>query len=60
MSEVHVWFPRRLRIVLTMCLLSALASAVSAQDDAHVGTWELNVEKSTFDPGPPPRRQTLW
>src|SRR6185369_11315453 len=26
---------------------------------SRVGTWELNLEKSTFSPGPAPRRQTL-
>ena len=31
----------------------------SAQEEPHVGTWELNLAKSTFSPGPPPRRQTL-
>ena len=33
---------------------------VYGQSDAHVGTWELNLQKSSFDPGPPPRRQTLF
>lgn len=60
MSRVNVWFTRGVPIMLAMCLLPALTSVASAQDDAHVGTWELNLEKSTFNPGPPPRRQTLW
>ena len=60
MSAVNVWFTRRIPIVLTICLLPALIPVASAQNDAHVGTWELNLEKSTFNPGPPPRRQTLW
>ena len=60
MSEITVRFTRRVPIMLAICLLPALTSVVSAQGDAHVGTWELNLEKSTFDPGPPPRRQTLW
>ena len=60
MSEVNVRFTRRVPIMLAMCLLPALTSVASAQDDAHVGTWELNLQKSTFDPGPPPMRQTLW
>jgi hypothetical protein len=25
-----------------------------------VGAWELDLSKSTFSPGPPPRRQTLF
>jgi hypothetical protein len=60
MSQVNVRLTRRLPIMLAMCLLSVLPSVGSAQDDPHVGLWELNLEKSTFDPGPPPRRQTLW
>jgi hypothetical protein len=60
MSEVNVRFTRRVPIMLAMCLLPALTSVASAQVDAHVGTWELNLQKSTFDPGPPPMRQTLW
>jgi hypothetical protein len=27
--------------------------------DPWVGTWRLNLEKSKFDPGPPPQRNTL-
>ena len=60
MGAVTVWFTRRLPVLLAVCLLPALTSVVSAETDAHVGMWELNLEKSTFDPGPPPRRQTLW
>lgn len=60
MRVVSGWFARCIVIVLAICLLPALTSVASAQDDAHVGTWELNLEKSTFNPGPPPRRQTLW
>ena len=32
---------------------------VSAQEQPHVGTWDLNLAKSTFNPGPPPLRQAL-
>ena len=37
-----------------------LASAASAQSlpDLVLGTWILNVEKSTYDPGPAPKAQT--
>jgi hypothetical protein len=60
MNAVTVWFTRGVPIMLAMCLLAALTSVVSAQGDAHVGAWELNLAKSTFNPGPPPKRQTLW
>jgi hypothetical protein len=29
-----------------------------AQGDPHVGTWVLNVAKSKYTPGPPPKEQT--
>jgi hypothetical protein len=45
--------------VLTVCLAAHVASAFSGQDEPRVGTWELNLAKSTFSPGPPPKRQTL-
>lgn len=47
-------------VPILLALLVALTSVVIAQDDPHVGTWELNLSKSTFTPGPPPKRQTLW
>ena len=44
----------------TVVLALGLATArVSAQGELRVGTWELNLAKSTFSPGPPPQRQTL-
>jgi hypothetical protein len=42
-----------------LCLVTVLASAVFAQAESRVGTWELNLAKSTFSPGPAPKRQTL-
>src|SRR5216684_8590801 len=50
---------RCISIILAMCSLGTLKSVASAQDDPQVGTWELNLAKSTFSPGPPPGRQTL-
>jgi hypothetical protein len=47
-------------ILLTLCMSAALAPVVLAEGDAHVGSWQLNLAKSTFNPGPPPKRQTLW
>ena len=60
MTAVNVWLARAGPIGLAMCLVAALTSLASAQEDRHVGAWELNVAKSTFNPGPPPTRQTLW
>ena len=48
-------------VVGTLTLL-ALAGArpapALAQTDPHVGTWVLDVNKSKYTPGPPPRAQT--
>jgi hypothetical protein len=34
-------------------------SAQTAQNDRFVGTWKLNVAKSKFSPGPPPKSATV-
>jgi len=45
--------------VLALGLMPPEASVAVAQGELRVGTWELNLAKSTFSPDPPPRRQTL-
>jgi hypothetical protein len=55
---------RRTTLLLTgMVLLgvdfTAQHGASFAQSDPFVGTWQLNIAKSKFTPGPPPRNQTL-
>ncbi len=60
MKATHARYGQRFAIAIATCLFSVLTAIASAQSDAHVGTWELNLAKSTFDPGPPPRRQTLF
>jgi hypothetical protein len=35
----------------------AIASGTAAAADAVIGTWKLNVAKSTFSPGPGPKSQ---
>jgi hypothetical protein len=47
-------------IILAICPLATPTSVVSAQSDPRVGVWELNLQKSTFNPGPAPTKQTLW
>ena len=34
-------------------------AALSQSTDPWIGTWKLNVAKSTFNPGPPPRSNTV-
>jgi hypothetical protein len=56
----RVWLIPALSIVFVTWPLARLTSLALAQTDPHVGMWDLNLEKSTFTPGPPPRKQTLW
>jgi hypothetical protein len=48
---------------LALCCLAAGAAVISSgsvlADDNWMGAWTLNVEKSKFVPGPPPRSQTI-
>jgi hypothetical protein len=56
---------RRTTITLTTMALLGLAVATAlpqagfAQSNPLVGTWKLNLAKSKFSPGPPPRSLTL-
>lgn len=45
-------------VVLALFFVVALSLA-AAQNEPRVGTWELNLAKSTFSPGPAPKKQTL-
>lgn len=60
MSAINVWPARGVPFLLAVCLLGGLTAVAVAQDDPHIGTWQLNLAKSTFNPGPPPKRQSLW
>jgi hypothetical protein len=44
----------------TKFLVLVLISAVSAwAGDSNVGTWKLNIAKSTYSPGPAPKSSTI-
>jgi hypothetical protein len=43
---------------LTVGAILALGTGTALAADAIVGTWKLNVAKSTFSPGPAPKSQT--
>ena len=45
------------RLSIALCAILLLATAALAADN-YLGTWTLNVAKSKYDPGPPPRSQT--
>ena len=47
------------RLALAFCMLAAFTSVAAAQGEDRIGTWELNLARSTFSPGPAPQRQTM-
>jgi hypothetical protein len=49
---------------LLLCASAACAAVLASgstlrAEDNWMGTWKLNLAKSTYDPGPAPRSQTL-
>lgn len=38
--------------------VTAIPATAAAQADPHSGTWVLNVAKSKYTPGPPPKEQS--
>jgi hypothetical protein len=46
------------KIALVVCVLAASAWTAAQSKDPFVGTWTLNVAKSKYSPGPPPKVQT--
>jgi hypothetical protein len=47
------------RSVALMAMLLVASVAVTQPTDLWVGTWKLNLAKSKFNPGPPPKSSTL-
>ena len=45
-------------LVACLGLSSFLMSEVFAQSDPQVGLWKINLAKSTYSPGPPPKSAT--
>jgi hypothetical protein len=41
--------------LLLLLLIACWTLSVRAADDPLNGTWKLNISKSKFDPGPPPK-----
>jgi hypothetical protein len=46
------------RIAAVLILVLSFSTVIMAQSDPRIGTWKLNVSKSKFDPGPPPKSET--
>ena len=44
---------------VVVAFASAVAVTVSAQTRSEIGTWKLNVAKSTYSPGPAPKSITV-
>jgi len=44
---------------LAVCLVATSSLSSFAQTDPIIGTWKLNLAKSKYNPGPPPKSQTL-
>lgn len=44
--------------LILVAAATALLSLSAQAADPLVGTWELNLEKSKFNPGPPPKSKT--
>ena len=45
--------------ILVTSVFAVASQPAGAQADSFMGTWVLNVEKSRYSPGPPPKTQTL-
>jgi hypothetical protein len=46
-------------VVLAVCLFATSSLSSFAQTDPFIGTWKLNLAKSKYNPGPPPKSQTV-
>ena len=50
---------KRLLMFATVLVLAVVAcGALLAQSNPAIGTWKLNLAKSKYSPGPPPKSQT--
>ena len=63
-TPVGSW--RRMIMMKSTTLLAVLGllvlmvpQSVVAQNQLFVGNWKVNIAKSTYNPGPPPKSQTL-
>ena len=45
--------------LLAASLVTLSPQASFAQTDPWLGTWKLNLAKSTYSPGPPPKSLTV-
>ena len=50
---------RRIFLATVLCAFAASNAIAQKKDEARMGAWKLNVEKSKFSPGPAPKSLTL-
>ena len=51
--------PRIAGLILAVCVITTFPSHAFAQGpNPLIGTWKVNLAKSTFSPGPPPKSST--
>jgi hypothetical protein len=48
-------FTLRTMVLLRLAIATALPQIAFAQSDPFLGTWQLNLAKSKYSPGPPPK-----
>lgn len=52
-------YARAISVVAIFSACATILAAQAAETNPFVGTWKLNVAKSTFSPGPAPKSQTV-
>jgi hypothetical protein len=56
---MHIEMKRFVRSVFIGIALVGVSAAASAQTEPVMGTWKLDVAKSTYKPGPAPKSSTV-
>jgi hypothetical protein len=51
--------PRFTLLALAVSVLLVLGAVAQAAEDKQVGTWKLDLAKSKYSPGPPPKESTI-
>jgi hypothetical protein len=46
-------------LALAVSVLMVLGAVAQAAEDKQVGTWKLDLAKSKYSPGPPPKESTI-
>lgn len=47
------------RTAILLLIVFVISVGLRAADDPRIGTWTINLAKSRFNPGPPPRSMTV-